>query len=428
MTGRSGIAGSGMAQSKLRSFAIIGGGPAGATLGTLLAREGHRVGIFHTDKRPPLIVGESLLPAVVPMLRRLGIEDQVASFSVYKPGATVCLTADEIITFKFAWADGKLPDYAYNTPRDLFDRAVLGAAEAAGAKIFSFAAKVERSDAANGVRLTSETLASTAAFFGGGPDYIIDASGRSRVISRLLDGPVTHGGRGDVALFAHLSIAEMADKGHIHTDYLTRGWSWRIPLPGRVSLGVVIDPKHLSQYGESIEAQYDGYLADEPSLQRYTRGATRLTPVVKYQNYQLISETMHGPGWAMVGDAAGFIDPIFSTGLYLSMKGGFALFEALQSNSPAAMDDYQAGRHHEFRLWRRVIDSWYNGKLFNLHRAGLAHRDRWYGSLLARRLQKRTVRVFTGQAVDKMGFSLRIIDSMLHFGTLLRDPRDLRIN
>ncbi len=417
-----------MARQQIKTIAILGGGPAGATVGALLAREGYRVAIFHTDKRPPLIVGESLLPAVVPMLRRLGIEDKVKSFSIYKPGATVCLTADEVISFKFSWADQKLPHYAYNTPRDQFDRAVLEAAEQAGAKVFQFAAKIEKGDAPNTVRLTSDTLEQTADYFSGAPDLIIDATGRSRALSRLLDVPVSRGGRGDVALFAHLSSSKMSDEGHIHTDYLTNGWSWRIPLPGRVSLGVVIDPKHLEQYGDSIEAQYDGYLADEPSLKQYTYGATRQTPVVKYQNYQLISQTMHGPGWAMVGDAAGFIDPIFSTGLYLSMKGAFALFDAIQSPSPNAMQDYQAGRHREFALWRRVIDSWYNGQLFNLHRAGLAYQHRWYGSIIARRMQKRTVRVFTGQAVDQMGFSWRVIDAMLRMGTLLRDPGDLQIH
>src|SRR6185312_2257804 len=105
-----------------RTIAILGGGPAGACLGALLAKKGWKTGIFQTDKRPPLIVGESLLPAVIPFLRELGIEDEVKSFSVFKPGATVCLKLDEVITAPFTLAEGKLPSYAYNTPRDLFDR------------------------------------------------------------------------------------------------------------------------------------------------------------------------------------------------------------------------------------------------------------------------------------------------------------------
>lgn len=109
----------------IKSIAIIGGGPAGATLGNLLAKQGYQVGIFHTDKRPPLIVGESLLPAVVPMLRTLGLEEEVKGFSVHKPGATVCLGMAEVITGGFIGAAGRLPPYAYNTPRDLFDLALL---------------------------------------------------------------------------------------------------------------------------------------------------------------------------------------------------------------------------------------------------------------------------------------------------------------
>lgn len=76
---------------KIKTVAIIGGGPAGGTLGALLAKSGYKVRIFHTDKRPPIIVGESLLPAVVPMLRTLGIEEEVKSFSVYKPQAPLDL-------------------------------------------------------------------------------------------------------------------------------------------------------------------------------------------------------------------------------------------------------------------------------------------------------------------------------------------------
>src|SRR5208337_4257750 len=124
----------------------------------------------------------------------------------------------------------------------------------------------------------------------------------------------------------------------------------------------------------------------EPSLKVYTEGATRMTPVVKYQNYQLVSENMYGPGWASVGDAAGFIDPIFSTGLYLSMKGAFELIKAIEIGGDEAMQKYEDGRHWELTMWQRVIDSWYNGKLFNLYRAGQKHRRGLIGSRIERRV------------------------------------------
>jgi flavin-dependent dehydrogenase len=411
-------------ESPTKSIAIIGGGPAGATLGTLLAQKGYQVGLFHTDKRPPLIVGESLLPATVPMIRKLGIEEEVKSFSVHKPGATVCLSVEEVISASFTWADGRLPAYAYNTQRDLFDLAILNAAERAGAKIFKTAAKVQKGDAPDSVELTPETLESTGGFFKGKPDLIVDASGRLRVISKLLDAPAKRGGREDVAIFAHLDKAFITDPGNIHIDHLTKGWSWRIPLPGKFSVGVVINPSHLKEYGETAEEQYDNFIHQEPSLKFYTEGAKRLTPVVKYSNYQLISEKMYGPGWVLAGDAAGFIDPVFSTGVYLSLKGAFEVMKAIESDSPNAMKKYENGRHWELRMWQRVIDSWYSGRLFNLYRAGQTRKDGLLGRRISARVQKRLIRIFTGQAVDDI-YAMQLFEYLVSFGQLLRDPRDL---
>jgi flavin-dependent dehydrogenase len=409
----------------IKTIAIIGGGPAGACLGALLGRKGYQVGIFHTDKRPPLIVGESLLPAVIPLLRKLGIEDEVKSFSIYKPGATVCLNVDEVISASFTFAHGRLPDYAYNTPRDLFDLAVLNAAEKAGARIFKTAAKLEKAEGPSAVRLSQQTLERTEGFFGDKqPDLIVDATGRARMISRLLDAPVMEGGRKDVALFAHLSTAMMTDAGHIHLDYLTKGWAWRIPLPGRVSLGFVINPRHLEQYGSGIEKQFDGYINEEPSLKLYCKDATRITPVVKYNNYQIIPEKMYGPGWAMVGDAAGFVDPVFSSGLYLGMKGAFELVKAIESGSADAMQKYEDGRHWELKMWQRVIESWYSGRLFNLYRAGQKYKDTLVGARMVGRVRKRLARILTGEAVDDT-WSMRLFEYLISFGTVIRDPADL---
>jgi flavin-dependent dehydrogenase len=413
-----------VANQSIRSVAILGGGPAGATLGALLAKKGLKVGIFHSEKRPELIVGESLLPAVVPMLQTLGVEERVKAFSVHKPGATVCLQQQEIIPSFFRWARGRLPDYSYNTPRDLFDAAILNAAREAGATVFRLTARLQKGDAPTTVRLSDQTTRDINGFFDKGPDLIVDASGRSRLIARLLDLPADRGGRDDVALFAHLDRAVLSEPGHIHVDYLTKGWGWRIPLPGRVSVGVVVDPKHLAGYGQGIEQQYDSFLRDEPSLRGYTDGATRITPVVRYTSYQVISRRMVGPGWALIGDAAGFIDPVFSTGLYLGMRSAFDLADAIGADSPRAMQRYEHGLRREMRLWQPVIDSWYDGRLFNLSRAGQIYKDNAIGARVGKRIQKRLARVFSGQAVEN-SINMRIFSGLTRLGALLRDPRDL---
>jgi len=408
-------------------IAIVGGGPAGASLGALLAKKGCRTVIFHSDKRPPLIVGESLIPAVIPYLQELGIEEEVKAFSVYKPGATVCLALDEIITAPFTFAYGKLPEYAYNAPRDLFDQAVLNAAGRAGAIIIRSTARLEKGDTPETVRLSEETLSLTLGIFHGQPDLIVDATGRNRVIPKLLGHSAIEGTRNDVALFAHLSQATITDAGHIHLDRLTKGWSWRIPLQGKVSLGFVISPRHLEQYGPGIENQYDSYIRDEPSLKAYTEGATRVTPVLRYNNYQLISEQMYGPGWILAGDSAGFADPVFSSGLYLGLKGAFEACAALAKGTPRAMEQYQAERLRELKLWQRVIDSWYNGKLFNFYRAAQKYKNIPLGTRIERRGRMRLARILTGEAASDP-WTMRVFEYFMALGVAMRDPADLVIN
>ena len=384
------------------------------------------MGIYHTGKRPPLVVGESLLPAVIPLLRKLGIEAEVKSFSIHKPGATVCLSVTESITAPFLRADGRIPNYAYNTPRDLFDRAILNAAERAGATIFPSAARLETGDVPNTVRLSKETLDAAGGFFTDQPDFIVDASGRARVIARLLDCKTTTGSRRDIALFAHLDSVRMNDAGNIHVDLLSRGWGWRIPLPGKASCGIVMDPKHLQTYGASAEAQYDGFLKNDPTLKIHCADSRRITPVVRYNNYQLITETMYGAGWAMVGDAAGFTDPVFSSGLYLGMRGAFALAELIRDGSTFRLQKYQSDRRRELKLWQRVIDSWYDGRLFNLYRAGQARKDGFLGARIAGRVERRLGRIFSGRATDDP-HDLTIFEYLMALGAVLRNPDDLAV-
>jgi choline dehydrogenase-like flavoprotein len=109
-----------MTASRIRSVAVIGDGPAGTTLASYLARAGVRVALFARG-RPPLVVGESLVPAVIPFLRELGVEDEVRSYAVHKPGATFVVRDGDALAIRFDETCTKIPGYAYNVPRDRFD-------------------------------------------------------------------------------------------------------------------------------------------------------------------------------------------------------------------------------------------------------------------------------------------------------------------
>ena len=420
--------------TKIKTVSIIGGGPSGCALATLLKRKGYNVAVFYLENRPEIIVGESLVPAIIPMLRELGVEDEVKSYSTYKPGASVWVNKDEEATSPFSFGGGSLPPYAYNVPRTKFDKTIFDLAVREGVKFFNKAAKLEKTGNGDELKLSDDTIASIDDYFKGQPDLIVDATGRSRTISRLLDIPTKHGDRKDIALFSHLSGAEKIEPYNIHLHRLDKGWSWRIPLPDRISVGVVINPDHLAVYGKTKEEQYDNYLKSEPVLQKFTANAKRETGVVQYSNYQLISQKMYGKNWILTGDAGGFLDPIFSSGLFLAIKGAFRLAKAIEIQTESAYKTYQKEQHRELYVWQKLVDTWYTGRLFTLFKVGQDRMDSALGRFLGPHMQKHLTRIFSGEAVYRTysrGFLNFVMGPMLTLmkigGLNKRNIKDLEI-
>ncbi|MBK6542993.1 MAG: NAD(P)/FAD-dependent oxidoreductase [Flavobacteriales bacterium] len=383
----------------IRTVAIVGGGPSGCALATLLKRKGFNVAVFYLEKRPEIIVGESLVPAIIPMLRELGVEDEVKSYSTFKPGASVWVNKDEEATSPFAMGGGSLPPYAYNVPRRDFDKTIFDLAVREGVTMFHQAAKLEGTGKEDELKLSDDTRAAIGDFFQGQPDLIVDASGRARHISRLLNIPTKTGKRKDIALFSHMSGTEPIAPFNIHLHRLEKGWSWRIPLPGRTSIGVVINADHLKDLGSTREERYDNYLKSEPTLRKFTAMGKRETGVVQYDNYQLISQRMYGRNWVLTGDAGGFLDPIFSSGLFLAIKGAFRLARFLGDGNAPNWKRYQKEQMRELFVWQRLVDTWYSGSLFTLFKVGQDRLDSALGRFLAPHMQKHLTRIFSGEAV-----------------------------
>lgn len=421
--------------TSIKQVAIIGGGPAGSTLAIKLMRAGIRTAIFDIGKRPELIVGESLIPAVLPIIRDLGVEEEIKPFSVLKPGASVWLGDDEEAKGEYRRASGKLPDYCYHVERDKFDEVLLKAAIKEGARLFRFRANLEKCLGEKEIRLTNDTLQQTVGFFEGEPDLIIDATGRTRLISKLLNLKYRIGERKDWALFAHVDQAEMCEDGHVHLHRCEHGWSWRIPLPGKASVGIVVDPKHLEMYGDSVEEQFDNYLKNEPGISKFAKDSVRLSGVMKYNNYQSISEKMVGKGWALAGDAAGFLDPVFSSGVYLAMKSGMELAAAIIDGTPKAIAGYEKMWRKELHLWQKMVASWYNGRLFTLFRLGQDMMKNPVGRAIEPHMAGQLTQIFTGGAIDSiysrnfLQFATgKLLDMMKWVGLNKRNPRELVIN
>jgi len=404
--------------------AILGAGPAGASLATYLARRGLEVVVFDGGTRPPLVVGESLVPAVVPFLKRLGIEEEVASYSTLKPGATFVFDPNDTLSFRFEEVRRAKTRYSYNVPRDLFDRSLRDAAARAGARFVGQHARVEREGRSQRVRLAPASL--EASGLAAPPDLIVDAAGRTRLLARLLGIPTVEGARRDVALHAHMENVALLQPGDVHTDRLEHGWSWRIPLPGRVSVGLVIDGAVIGEYGDSAEEQFDAYLRHDRVLEEWAKGAKRISPVLRYTNYQLRCTRGVGPGWALLGDAFGFVDPVFSSGLLIGLDGAAALADAIASGSPSALRRYQARVLRHLENWQRVAGYFYDGRLFTLFKVGEFFRTLPIGRLLDFHFRTHMPRVFTGEATTRR-YSIGLVDFMVAHALAGNDPRNLAV-
>jgi hypothetical protein len=422
-----------MRHPRRRSVAILGAGPAGATLATLLARDGCRVAVFAPARSAPLVVGESLVPAVVPILRRLGIEDEVRDYSVYKPGASFFVDREYTIEIDFAEACLRIPPYAYNVPRERFDATLREVCLRSGARLIEATAQVERvpgSERARGgprVQLAGESLEAAVACLGGPPDLLVDASGRSRLFARRLGLPHQGQERRDAALFAHCSDVVIDRPGHVHSDRVEHGWCWRIPLPGRVSVGIVTKPELLRALGAEPEEQFDRFLRSDPHMKPLCETSRRLTPVMRYGNYQLTTQRGVGEGWALVGDAFGFVDPVFSSGLFLAMDGACRLAAAIQRGSRVALRRYERHQLRHIDAWRRAVGYFYDGRFFALFRSRARVSEQRLGRRISRRLFRELAGVFTGEATASP-YNRWLLDFMVAHALGGQDPREMRIH
>lgn len=412
--------------SAIKNIAIIGAGPAASTLAVLLRRKGCHVVLFALPDRHPILVGESLVPMIVPMLQDLGVEAEVAAFSQYKPGACFTYNADEVFEMRFAEMPKDLPSYSYNVPRVDFNATLLAAAQKAGAKLVARKVNLIQHDDSDKLTLDAESLAEATDFWEGGhPDLIVDAAGRINLIGRLLNIPMTKGPRQDIALFAHVDETELVDPGYVHNDRMEQGWCWRIPLPGRVSLGFVVPEDYACQQGDSAEQQYDNLLKTDAVLRRLAPKAKRVTEVIRYQNYQSISERLCGKNWVMLGDSGGFVDPVFSSGMLIAMDSAYKLADVVLNDQP--LTDYEQAVQQHLQAWFEIVGYYYNGRLMTSIKVGRSLKENLFNRWLFPWIAAHVSRVFSGAAATRP-FSRRVLRYLVQYGLKNLNPDVYKIH
>ncbi len=422
-------------------LAILGAGPAGSTLAALLSLRGFKVLVFDDAKRPELLVGESLVPATVPVMRRLGIEDRVKAYSQRKPGVSFLHRHGSRIDFHFGPIARALPTYAYNIPRPQFDNTLRERAEELGVRFVTHRATVEKGDDGREIRLSAESLA--AAGLAEHPRFLIDATGRARLSARTLGIGAKSGERSDVAYFAHFENFhhDFAPEGQVVIGILDHGWSWRIPLPGRLSVGIVVHKDVAKTYGATPEERLDFALRNEPLLREHSQGARRITPVMSYTNYQLVSDRGHGPGWAACGDSFGFVDPMLSPGLFMALESARLFEEHIFSQGPGVLDRpesmaagfaaAEAELHDWHESWRELIRHFYDGGIFALYETGTKFSERfkgWPGIGFMERHMTRHIASMASGAFTRRKYSRGLVSFMRrHMLHDCRPPEDYAV-
>jgi len=361
--------------------AIIGGGPAGSTAACLLARHGRRVIVLEREKFPRFHIGESLLPYSMNAFERLGVQAKLKAMSMEKIGgevASACGTRK--VRFYFRTGFKLTQTKSYQVKRADFDKLLLDHAAEAGAEVREQAGveKVEFAPDAVTLGVKGADGPSTVR-----AKYVIDCSGRNSVVGNHFKLRQSFKSLQKFSVFAHYEDVPLRDREELNLTRLIRGkdfWFWMIAVSEtRISVGVVMDTARFREMKKSPEEALQHFVEGSPEMRERMAGARRVSEVYSISDYSYFNKRLTGDRWMLAGDAAGFIDPIFSTGVFLAILSGEqcadALHEVLERPGRKAglFRSYEKGLTRVMKKYLRFVEAWYRPEFIEVFTNPVEH-------------------------------------------------------
>jgi flavin-dependent dehydrogenase len=364
---------------------VIGGGPAGSTVSTLLAQQGVKVELFEREHFPRFHIGESLIPETYWVLKRLGMLEKMQRSHFVKKYSVQFVNSSGRNSAPFYFWDNKPHECSqtWQVVRSEFDQMMLDNAREHGVTVHEGVRVLEVlfddspvvsgfSRTARGVRIKRED-GSTADV---PAKVVVDASGQNGLLMNKLDlrvwDPVLNKG----AIWTYWKGA-YRDTGKDEGATLVvqtgskNGWFWYIPQHDDiVSVGVVGPFDYLFKGRKDYAKTYDEEVADCPGVRERVANATRATGYFATKDYSYRSKTNAGDGWVLVGDAWGFLDPLYSSGVLLALKSGELAADAIADGlkkgdtSAAQLGAWGPGFNEGVDRMRRLVCEYYDGFSF----------------------------------------------------------------
>ena len=314
---------------------IIGGGPGGAVAASILSQVGVDVAVIEREEFPRFHIGESLLPASMPIFKSIGFYDTLNQGKyIQKFGARFVdhRTDDEIY---FGFDDSLNPDIpmAFEVPRAEFDKDLLAHAKKSGAVVYQpETVMTVDHESTDGVTVTTNRETYRA-------QYVIDVSGRDSFIGKKLKIRNVNKDLNNVAVFSHFENVKRQQgksEGDIIIGLLpNRAWTWLIPFKGNItSVGVVCTSSDFNAK-DDLGAYLERQLHSSPRIKKSMEHSKRVADITTIGNYSHTCDTFYGDRWVLCGDAAMFLDPIFSSGMHMSISSSKLAAESILKLLPA---------------------------------------------------------------------------------------------